>query len=163
MKQEARAGGQCSKVHKVLFSEGVADYNPLPVHDGVAKHAALLFNRGGAVKACGNQDGNFRVWRTGTELLQKNGQRNFARDGPGMVAGDQDDIPLSLGQLWQGGSPDGMGQGLPHDGVLRLVRGRIVHAGDQHRLQMGFLYMQWEGSPAIGDLNFLHFSTPFST
>ena len=103
---EVRTGGQHAHVDELIRVKCVVDGDFLMIHDGIAKHAALLFLGGGAVQAGGNQ---MVISRPGclADLIQQDGQGDLAGDGAGVVTGDQHNFLFTLGQVTQRGEAMG--------------------------------------------------------
>ena len=157
---EIRSGGESADVGELGGVKGVVDGDFLVVHDGIAKHPPLFFLGGGTMEARGDEDGDVRIRIAGADLLQQDGQGQLAGHGPGVVAGDQNDFVLALGQLPEPGGADGMLQGLPDEFHFALAGVIFVHFRSDHLQEVLFLHVKVQRRRIIRNLNGLHRKPP---
>ena len=153
---EIRPRGQHAQMDELCGIKGVVDGDLLVIHNGVAEHPTLLLLRGGAVQTGGDQDGDVGVRVALPDLIQQDRKGDLAGHGPGVVAGDQNDLVLSLGQLPQAGRADGVLQCVVdqfHFGLVGLV---IVHFGGDDRFQVCLVHMEIQRGCVVGDGNGFH-------
>ena len=146
-----RAGGQSTQLDKLLRGEGVVDGDLLMIDDLVAEHAALFLLRGGTVQTGGDENGNVRVGIARANFLQQQGQGDLAGHGPGMVAGNDDDVPFAFRQRPQTGRVDGMLQRVQHQLFLTFFGMKAVHFGRQYGLEVFLLHMKSQCGCIVGD------------
>ena len=153
---EVRTGGQHAHVDELIRIKCVVDGDFLMIHDGIAKHAALLFLGGGAVQAGGNQDGDIGVRVALADLIQQDGQSDLAGDGAGVVTGDQHHFLFPLGQVTQARGGNGMLQCLMNQFYFRFAGLVFVHFCGDNSFQVGFVNMQVQGGSIVRNRDGFH-------
>ena len=153
---EVCTGGQHAHVDELIRVKCVVDGDFLMIHDGIAKHAALLFLGGGAVQAGGNQDGDIGVRVALADLIQQDGQGDLAGDGAGVVTGDQHNFLFTLGQVTQARGGNGMLQCLMNQFYFRFAGLVFVHFCGDNSFQVGFVNMQVQGGSIVRNRDGFH-------
>jgi hypothetical protein len=138
---ELRAGGERADSYHILVPERVVHENSLVVHDIVPEHSALLFLRGRSVQAGGDQYGDFGVGASGSDLPEKEGERDFTGDCPRMVAGDQRNPLFAFCDFRKPFCADWIFKRLPDDFLLALGGVKLVTFGKQYGFEILFFYM----------------------
>ena len=152
----AAPGGKLPNIRQVFGVVAVMNNDLLPPAHFLTELVQLLRLCHAAVAARRHQNGDVRLRGAPADFFKQQRKGDLAGHGTGMVAGNNDNVFLSLGQLAQPWLSNGVFQCQPHK-LLLVVLGHIaLHAGKQHIVEPLLLQCAGQMAPAVRKLNFSH-------